>query len=117
MRRCYPGNSGGPFIDTRGRVVGLALSSPSHGRGGPVPVATPLSDIGLILPITKAAAFLDEIRAGKTKWDGKIDVALEQRLQRITDTARRREWAKARELADKELEASREHRPCSWRRP
>jgi tetratricopeptide (TPR) repeat protein len=103
----HPGNSGGPFIDARGRVVGLATIVAVAWAGGPVPVATPLSDIGLILPITKAAAFLDEIRAGKTKWDGKIDVALEQRLQRITDTARRREWAKARDLADKELEASR----------
>ncbi|BBO70950.1 hypothetical protein DSCA_48800 [Desulfosarcina alkanivorans] len=103
----HPGNSGGPFIDARGRVVGLATIVAIGWAKGPVPVATPLSDIGLILPITKAALFLDEIRAGKIKWDGEIDVSLEQRLERITDTARRREWKKARDLADRELEASR----------
>lgn len=95
----HPGNSGGPFIDARGRVVGLATIVAVGWAKGPVPVATPLSDIGLILPITKAAIFLDEIRAGKIKWDRKINVSLEQRLQRITDTARRREWEKARDLA------------------
>lgn len=100
----HPGNSGGPFIDARGRVVGLATTIVSvRWAKGPVPVATPLSDIGMALPINKAAAFLTEIKAGAVKWNGVIDVALDKRLQRITETARRREWEKARALADKEL--------------
>ena len=103
----HPGNSGGPFIDTRGRVVGLAAIVAVGWAGGPVPVATPLSDIGLVLPITKAAAFLEELKAGALKWNGEIDVTLEQRLQRITTVARGRDWEKARPLADKELDAMR----------
>jgi hypothetical protein len=103
----HPGNSGGPFIDARGRVVGLATIVAVGWAKAPVPVATPLSDIGLILPITRAALFLEDIRAGKIKWDGKIDVSLEQRLQGISEIARRREWKKARDQANRELEASR----------
>jgi S1-C subfamily serine protease len=103
----HPGNSGGPFIDSRGRVVGLAAIVAVGWADGPVPVATRLSDIGLVLPITKAAAFLEELKAGALKWNGEIDVTLEQRLQQITAVARRRDWEKARALADKELDAMR----------
>lgn len=101
----HPGNSGGPFIDAQGRVVGLAAVVAIRWARGPVPVATPLPDIGLVLPVTKAAAFLEEIKAGRTKWNGEIDVALEQRLQRITALARRHEWQAARDLAEEELGA------------
>ena len=87
-------------------VVGIAANVAVGWASGPVPVATPLSDIGLVLPINKAAVFLEEIKAGAVKWNGEIDVALERRLQRIMDTARRREWEKAQELADNELRSA-----------
>jgi len=103
----HPGNSGGPFIDAQGQVIGLASIVAVALAKGPIPVATSLSDIGLVLPITKAAAFLDEIRAGKIKWNGEIDVALEQRLKQITDIARRRDWDGARDLADKAIKETR----------
>ena len=103
----HPGNSGGPFIDARGRVVGLATTVATGWAMAPFPVATPLSDIGLVLPITKAAAFLEEIKAGKIKWNGEIDVVLDQRLQEIRDAALRHDWNTARELADKELGVTR----------
>ena len=103
----YPGNSGGPFIDTRGQVVGLAAVVAVGWARGPVPVATPLSDIGLVLPITKAVAFMEELKAGAFKWNGEIDVTLEKRLQRILTIARGRDWEKARQLADQELDAMR----------
>ena len=99
----HPGNSGGPFIDQRGRVVGIATIVAVAMAKGQVPVATPLSDIGLVLPITQAVAFLNDIRAGKIKWNGEIDVALKKRLHRITQTARRREWEQARDLASEAL--------------
>ena len=105
----HPGNSGGPFIDARGRVVGLAAIVAVGWARGPVPVATPLSDIGLVLPITKAAAFLEELKAGALKWNGEIDVALEQRLQRITAMARR---ATGRRRANW---LTRNSRPCEHR--
>jgi len=103
----HPGNSGGPFIDQKGRVVGLATIVAVAMARGPVPVATPLSDIGLVLPITQAAVFLDQIRAGQTKWNGEIDVNLERRLQAIMETARRREWEQARDIAGRALAARR----------
>jgi S1-C subfamily serine protease len=102
----HPGNSGGPFINTSGHVVGLAAVVAVGWANGPFPVATPLSDIGLVLPITRAAAFLEEIKAGALKWNGAIDLALKQRLQRITAMALTHKWEKARQLAEAELETS-----------
>ena len=102
----HSGNSGGPFIDTRGRVVGLATVVAMKWSLSPMPVATPLSDIGMVLPITKTVAFLNELKAGTTKWKGVLDLAFEQHLQRIRDAARKREWEKARTLADQALGTS-----------
>lgn len=103
----HPGNSGGPFVNTHGRVVGLAANVAVGWARGPLPMATPLSDIGLVLPITKALTFLEEIIAGKVKWNGEIEVALEERMQGLMTVLGRGEWEKARDLADKELEGTR----------
>ncbi len=102
----HSGNSGGPFIDARGRVVGLATVVAIKWSLSPMPVATPLSDIGMVLPITKTVAFLNELKAGATKWKGVLDLAFEQQLRRIRDAARKREWEKARTLADQALGTS-----------
>jgi len=102
----HPGNSGGPFIDTRGRVIGMASTVATVWAQIPIPVATPLSDMGLVLPITKAAAFIQELKAGKLKWNGVLDLELEERLQRIIAEARQRHWEKARSLADSEFASS-----------
>ena len=42
----HGGNSGGPLIDTRGKVVGLASGVAVTQAPGPLPVTTPLSDMG-----------------------------------------------------------------------
>ncbi len=102
----HSGNSGGPFIDARGRVVGIATSVAKGRVLGPTPAATPLSDIGLVLPINEAAAFVAELKAGATKWNGELDLALEARLGRIMSLARSREWGRARILAAEELAAA-----------
>jgi hypothetical protein len=103
----HPGNSGGPFIDARGRIIGIAASVAMVRALGPAPVATHLSDIGLVLPITEAAAFVAELKAGAVKWNGELDLALEARLGRIMALARRREWDRARIMAAEELAAVR----------
>ncbi|UCF93881.1 MAG: trypsin-like peptidase domain-containing protein [Desulfobacterales bacterium] len=102
----YRGNSGGPIIDIHGNVIGIASSVAIDWTAGPLPVVTPLSDIGMILPITKAAAFLRELKAGQTKWNGVLDLSLDAKLKRITAQAGQRRWRAAQALADQELESS-----------
>ncbi len=96
----YPGNSGGPVIDPRGQVVGIASSVYTNWAQSPVPVVTLLSDIGLVLPISKAAAFVAELKAGQSKWKGFVDLALDQKLEEIHGAAAQGEWQKAQQLAD-----------------
>lgn len=93
----HGGNSGGPMIDIRGKVIGIASGVAMGWAVGPVPIATPLSDIGMILPVTKA---------GHAKWNGLLDLSLEDRLEKIAEKARRGNWAEALALADKELRFS-----------
>ncbi len=102
----HSGNSGGPIIDIRGKVIGIA-SAVAIGRAiGPVPIATPLSDIGMILPITKAVSFIQDLKAGQIKWNGVLDLSLDTKLKQITDKAKQRKWADAKAMADKELRLS-----------
>jgi hypothetical protein len=102
----HSGNSGGPIIDIRGKVIGIASGVAVGWAIGPVPVATPLSDIGMILPITKAVAFIQELKAGQIKWNGVLDLSLDTKLKQITDKARQRKWADATAMADNELRLS-----------
>jgi hypothetical protein len=102
----HSGNSGGPIIDIRGKVIGIASGVAVGWAHGPVPIATPLSDIGMILPITKAVAFIQELKAGQIKWNGVLDLSLDTKLRQITDKARQRKWADAAAMADKELQLS-----------
>jgi len=96
----YQGNSGGPVIDPRGRVVGIASSVYANRAQAPVPVITLLSDIGLVLPINKAATFLGEIQEGHPKWNGYLDLAIDNKLKRIHTAAEQGKWEKAQQLAD-----------------
>jgi S1-C subfamily serine protease len=102
----HSGNSGGPIIDIRGKVIGIASGVAVGWAVGPVPIATPLSDIGMILPITKAVAFIQELKAGQIKWNGVLDLSLDIKLKQITENARQLRWADATAIADKELQLS-----------
>lgn len=99
----YGGNSGGPMIDLRGQVIGIASGVATDRASGVLPLITPLWDMGLVLPITKAAAFLAELKAGQVKWNGVLDLSLEAKQKRIIDTAAQGRWAEAMALADGEL--------------
>ncbi len=110
----HRGNSGGPVVDMRGKVIGIASRVAMGWATSPVPVATPLSDIGMIQPIDKAAAFVLELGSGKVKWNGVLDLSIDQKLKNISDIARQGKWAEAKELADKELKSSMEPRLIMW---
>ncbi|MGD8290489.1 MAG: trypsin-like peptidase domain-containing protein [Desulfobacterales bacterium] len=102
----HRGNSGGPVIDTRGKVIGIASGVAMDWIAGPVPLPTLLSDMGMVLPINKAVDFLQELKAGQVKWNGVLDLSVEAKIKKILDLAEQRRWSEAQSLADHELETS-----------
>ena len=102
----YRGNSGGPVIARSGKVIGIASSVAVQWAPAPIPVATPLSDLGMVLPIYQAAGFLREIMAGRPKWNGVLDLSIDKKLQAITEAAERRRWSQARQSAEDALQTS-----------
>ena len=99
----YGGSSGGPVIDMRGKVIGIASGVAMDRARGLIPIATPLWNMAMVLPITKPVAFLQEVKAGQVKWNGILDLSVEAKLKRITDVAAKGRWAEAMTIADKEL--------------
>lgn len=102
----YKGNSGGPIIDGRGKVIGIVSAVATDVAVAPMPVITPLSDIGLVLPVTKAAVFIEELKEGQPKWDGGLDLSAAEKIKEITDAAFAGKWSEAKELADQTLKYS-----------
>jgi S1-C subfamily serine protease/lipoprotein NlpI len=102
----HRGNSGGPVIDLRGKVIGIASGVAMDWIAGPVPLPTLLSDMGMVLPINKAVGFLQDLKAGKVKWNGVLDLSVDAKIKKILDMAEKRRWSEAQLLADKELETS-----------
>jgi len=102
----HRGNSGGPVIDLRGKVIGIASGVAMDWIAGPVPLPTLLSDMGMVLPINKAVGFLQDLKAGKVKWNGVLDLSVDAKIKKILDLAEKRRWSEAQLLADQELETS-----------
>ena len=102
----HKGNSGGPIIDIHGKVIGIASGVAMDWLIGPFPIPTLLPDMGMVLPINKAVHFLREIKAGKVKWNGILDLSVEAKIKNMLDLAEERLWPDAQSLADKELETS-----------
>ncbi len=99
----YGGNSGGPMIDIRGKVIGIAAGVAMDIAQGFMQAGTPRWDLGMVLPITNAAKFLDELKSGQAKWNGVLDFSIEDTLEEIKGKATQGLWAEAQALADEEL--------------
>ena len=102
----HRGNSGGPVIDLRGKVIGIASGVAMDWIAGPMPVRTLLADMGMVLPINKAVDFLQELKAGRVKWNGVLDLSVNAKIKKILDLAEKRRWSEAQSLADQELKTS-----------
>jgi S1-C subfamily serine protease len=102
----YGGNSGGPIIDIRGKVIGIAAGVAMDIEQGLMPTITPRWDLGMVLPITNAVKFLDELKSGQAKWNGVLDFSIEDTLVQIKDKATQGLWAEAQALADEELKGN-----------
>lgn len=102
----YGGDSGGPIIDTRGKVIGIASGVATTLAQGMVPITTPLWNMAMVQPITKAVTFLQDLKAGQVKWNGILDLSVERKVGEIIKTAFQGRWAEAMALADKELQLS-----------
>ena len=100
----HGGNSGGPVIDSSGKVIGIVSGVAMEWRQqGLMPMATPVWDLGMVLPITKAVDLLIELKAGQVKWNGVLDFSAEEDLKKIREIAAEGQWAKAVKLADEKL--------------
>jgi S1-C subfamily serine protease len=102
----YGGNSGGPFIDSRGKVIGIAAGVAMDVDQGLMLTVTPRWDLGMVLPITRAAAFLEELKAGQAKWNGELDFSIEDTIEKIKAKATQGLWAEAQDMADQELKSN-----------
>ncbi len=102
----YKGNSGGPIIDSHGAVVGIASRVAVDLTEGKEQAATMLSDIGMVLPISKAAEFVEELKSGHVKWNGVLDLEEEEKIAALVQLARVRKWREAAKKADEALKSS-----------
>jgi len=84
-------------------VIGIVSAVAMDFSQGLVPMATPVWDIGLILPITGAVQLLRDLKAGQTKWNGVIDFSTEASLAKIRETAAQGRWVEAMAAVDEKL--------------
>jgi S1-C subfamily serine protease len=99
----HGGNSGGPVIDARGKVIGIVSAVAMDFTQGLVPMVTPVWDIGLILPITGGVKLLVDLKAGRAKWNGVLDFSIEDTLKKVRAAAGLGRWVEALALADEKL--------------
>lgn len=102
----HGGNSGGPVIDTRGKVIGIVSAVAVDYSHGIVSVATPVWDFGMILPIPAAVQLLNDLKAGHPKWNGVIDFSTESSVAKVREIALQGRWAEAMSAADERLGGS-----------
>ncbi|MFH2060691.1 MAG: trypsin-like peptidase domain-containing protein [Pseudomonadota bacterium] len=102
----YSGNSGGPAIDAQGRVIGIASGVIIDSTKGYLKITTPLSDFGLVLPISRPAKLIESIKMGQPQWNGVIDFSLNAKLEAIDRLAVENKFTDAARLSETMLKKS-----------
>ena len=102
----YSGNSGGPAIDAQGRVIGIASGVITDPTKGYLKITTPLSDFGLVLPISRPAKLIESIKTGRPQWNGVIDFSLNAKLEAINRLAVENKFMDAARLSETMLKKS-----------
>ena len=87
-------------------MIGIASAVATDVAMAPMVVITPLSDIGLVLPVTEAVRFIDELKAGRPKWNGVLDLSASGVIKDIQRLALEGKWIEAQRRADQSLEGS-----------
>ncbi|MFA5904426.1 MAG: trypsin-like peptidase domain-containing protein, partial [Desulfobacula sp.] len=104
----YKGNSGGPAVGPNGKVIGIASGVVTDQSSGLLNETIPLSDFGLIMPISRPAKFIELIKTGQSQWDGILDFSLPSKLEQITNLAIENDFKKAAELSENMLKTSKD---------
>ncbi len=102
----YRGNSGGPAIDELGRVIGIASGVVTEPFTNYFKIDAPLSDFGLVLPITRPSTLIAAIKQGRPQWSGVLDFSIESKLEKITRLAVDNRFRQAADVCETMLKTS-----------
>ncbi|MCF6249299.1 MAG: hypothetical protein L3J69_18370, partial [Desulfobacula sp.] len=69
-------------------------------------VNTPLSDFGLILPISQPAVLISTVKAGMPHWDGILDFSLKSKLEQIIQLAVENKFEEAKTVTQNMIKTS-----------